>query len=514
MPCGSSRPNGTPTIWSQDIVNGRVQGRPRLVKRDVWRMVGSVGFDRRARCITRFRPRRGRCTRRRSMRRDSTAAGPSGRRWPKARMTQSGADWSSDGTMLAYASRRMGALTGIVIRTMQSGEVRELTPSMRYIQGVTWVAGRPVHVRAGPGRGGTVRRVPHRRAHRRTLSAHRRPNLGGFTTLTVAPDGSALYYSGGAQGDATGDEVGHHPARSQDRSGAAASQVPRQRWRTLGVTRRAVPRIQRPAQADPTSPHRCGSCVPTARTRRPSTACRRAPLVRRIVVPWSGRKTGICCSSRLAPRHVALADCGQPVASPEASRSTCRPSARSGFTLTESGWRSMRASRRTKSGCMEPRSNTSRLGDAVASSQIPIADEPPDVRTHCAAVRADCLGAIGAARTLERRASCSAARSRRVLLHPERQPADGRWIELGRRLFFDRRLSADGRVSCASCHRPESRVQRRRRPIQWRPWPKRNTQRTGAHQSRLWKGILLGRPHRPASRSRCCDRSSVPTKWT
>jgi cytochrome c peroxidase len=28
-------------------------------------------------------------------------------------------------------------------------------------------------------------------------------------------------------------------------------------------------------------------------------------------------------------------------------------------------------------------------------------------------------------------------------------------IELGRRLFFDRRLSADGRVSCASCHQPD-----------------------------------------------------------
>ena len=28
-------------------------------------------------------------------------------------------------------------------------------------------------------------------------------------------------------------------------------------------------------------------------------------------------------------------------------------------------------------------------------------------------------------------------------------------IELGRRLFSDRRLSSDGRVSCASCHRPE-----------------------------------------------------------
>src|SRR5688572_25046328 len=28
-------------------------------------------------------------------------------------------------------------------------------------------------------------------------------------------------------------------------------------------------------------------------------------------------------------------------------------------------------------------------------------------------------------------------------------------LRLGRSLFFDRRLSADGTVACASCHRPE-----------------------------------------------------------
>jgi len=29
-------------------------------------------------------------------------------------------------------------------------------------------------------------------------------------------------------------------------------------------------------------------------------------------------------------------------------------------------------------------------------------------------------------------------------------------VELGQRLFFDARLSADGTVSCASCHSPET----------------------------------------------------------
>ena len=38
---------------------------------------------------------------------------------------------------------------------------------------------------------------------------------------------------------------------------------------------------------------------------------------------------------------------------------------------------------------------------------------------------------------------------------PTGNPLTGAKVELGRRLFFDPILSADGRVSCSSCHRPE-----------------------------------------------------------
>src|SRR6266481_6471897 len=38
---------------------------------------------------------------------------------------------------------------------------------------------------------------------------------------------------------------------------------------------------------------------------------------------------------------------------------------------------------------------------------------------------------------------------------PEDNPLTAEKIELGRRLFFDRRLSRDGSISCASCHDPE-----------------------------------------------------------
>lgn len=41
------------------------------------------------------------------------------------------------------------------------------------------------------------------------------------------------------------------------------------------------------------------------------------------------------------------------------------------------------------------------------------------------------------------------------LVTPESNPATPTGIELGRRLFFDERLSGSGRISCATCHVPE-----------------------------------------------------------
>ena len=38
---------------------------------------------------------------------------------------------------------------------------------------------------------------------------------------------------------------------------------------------------------------------------------------------------------------------------------------------------------------------------------------------------------------------------------PEENPITQEKIELVRRLFFDRRLSRDGSVSCSSCHDPD-----------------------------------------------------------
>jgi len=42
-----------------------------------------------------------------------------------------------------------------------------------------------------------------------------------------------------------------------------------------------------------------------------------------------------------------------------------------------------------------------------------------------------------------------------VPLVPEDNPMTREKVELGRRLFYDPRLSGDGTVSCATCHHPE-----------------------------------------------------------
>lgn len=38
---------------------------------------------------------------------------------------------------------------------------------------------------------------------------------------------------------------------------------------------------------------------------------------------------------------------------------------------------------------------------------------------------------------------------------PEANPLTRSKVELGRRLFFEKRLSRDGTLACASCHDPE-----------------------------------------------------------
>ena len=46
-----------------------------------------------------------------------------------------------------------------------------------------------------------------------------------------------------------------------------------------------------------------------------------------------------------------------------------------------------------------------------------------------------------------------------VVPTPSDNPQSEAKIELGRKLFFDTRLSIDGTVSCATCHKPDRALQ-------------------------------------------------------
>ena len=75
---------------------------------------------------------------------------------------------------------------------------------------------------------------------------------------------------------------------------------------------------------------------------------------------------------------------------------------------------------------------------------------------------------------------------------PEENPLTAESIEMGihemgRRLFFDRRLSRDGSIACSSCHDPD------RAFSDGRAIASGAAQCAGAHQSRLPAILFLGR---------------------
>ena len=75
---------------------------------------------------------------------------------------------------------------------------------------------------------------------------------------------------------------------------------------------------------------------------------------------------------------------------------------------------------------------------------------------------------------------------------PESNPLTPAKIALGRRLFFDKRLSRDGTLACSTCHDPE-RAFSEAAPSPAASRPHRGPQCSGADQSRLRPIVLLGR---------------------
>jgi cytochrome c peroxidase len=78
------------------------------------------------------------------------------------------------------------------------------------------------------------------------------------------------------------------------------------------------------------------------------------------------------------------------------------------------------------------------------------------------------------------------------VVHPESNPANPAKVMLGRMLFFDPRLSASGKLACASCHEPNLGWADGRTVSQpLKPAPARNAptiRNTAFHESLFWDG--------------------------
>ena len=85
---------------------------------------------------------------------------------------------------------------------------------------------------------------------------------------------------------------------------------------------------------------------------------------------------------------------------------------------------------------------------------------------------------------------------------PEDNPPTAEKIALGKQLYFDKRLSRDNTISCASCHSPVKGCDRLQRP-------EGGPQFTHSDQRRLQQISFLGRPCRIAGRTGAgADRES------
>jgi cytochrome c peroxidase len=81
---------------------------------------------------------------------------------------------------------------------------------------------------------------------------------------------------------------------------------------------------------------------------------------------------------------------------------------------------------------------------------------------------------------------------------PPDNPQTPEKIALGKKLFFDGRLSADGTVACSICHDPARAFYRWQAHIDRDQRPRRRTQRTDHSERALQQDAVLGRPGKHA----------------
>lgn len=191
-----SNRTGTFSLWSIGIESGRAKGSPELVKADIGAVM-PTGITR-AGALYYYVPGANGQNSYAADLRDGKAAGTPALATERFVNTNTGPAVSPDGKSLAYYSQRPGQPSHVVIRTLDTGEERDVRLKMR--AAIFW--------QAGPAW------LPDGRSLLVTLSEAQRPGFGfyrldlasgntelvhrvnsGIQGLAMAPDGKAVFYT-------------------------------------------------------------------------------------------------------------------------------------------------------------------------------------------------------------------------------------------------------------------------------------------------------------------------------
>lgn len=189
----ASNRGGSEGVWLLPVANGRRTGDPVLVRHDVWR-VRALGFARHAYFYGVTISQGQIYTAALDPKQNRIISTPTPLTDP-SRGDASAAAWSPDGLSIAYVVR-VGDLRSpwtVVIRSMRTGETRELAPQLAQVFRMAWAPDGNSLVVTGAGKGRTgAFRVDLKTAEARPIVSMPGPFVPVGPVLS--PDGNTLFY--------------------------------------------------------------------------------------------------------------------------------------------------------------------------------------------------------------------------------------------------------------------------------------------------------------------------------
>ena len=195
---GSER-GGTPGVWAVSVVNGKPTGSPVLVRSDMWRMV-PLGATKTGRVVYQVNTgTRDVFTAALDPKTGDVASRPAAMNSP-SNINPSALSWSPDGQHMAQVvprsrGTRVYGPSDIIIRSIEQGEMRRLSPQMSRITGVDWPSnGSGLVVRGADTKGqDNIFAVDLETAKMRPIVENPVPGFG--RGLTLAPGGKVAYFN-------------------------------------------------------------------------------------------------------------------------------------------------------------------------------------------------------------------------------------------------------------------------------------------------------------------------------